>query len=137
LARTLVSSNFGRKPKARVATFVYNASKAHHMIPLILDQCFKTLDMVKVLVGRSKLVAMLPKYDNKTLLPFLIVVFYFLNVGAFFFANVGFSSFDQEDFIFGHVISNVDHLQGLLKTEFSLFCHLHVHPKDYKLFLTW
>jgi hypothetical protein len=74
--------------------FVYNASKVHHMITLILDQCFKTLDMVKVLVGRPKLAAMLPKYDNKTLLLFLILVFHFLNLGATLFANVGLSSFD-------------------------------------------
>lgn len=93
--------------------FVYSASKVHHMITLILDQCLKTLDMVKVLVGRPKLAAMLPKYNNKTLLPFLIVAFHFLNLGAIIFAFVGFSSFDQEDFIFGHLISNVDHLKGL------------------------
>jgi len=65
--------------------FVYNASNVHHMITLILDQCFKTLNMVMVLVGRSKLVIMLPKYDNKILLPFSIVTFYFFNLGAFFF----------------------------------------------------
>jgi cbb3-type cytochrome oxidase subunit 1 len=65
--------------------FVYNASKVHHMITLILNQCFKTLDMVMVLVGRSKLVVMLPKYDNKTLLPFSIVTFHFLNLGAIYF----------------------------------------------------
>ncbi len=94
LARTLASLDLGRKPKARVATFVYNAPKVHHMIPFILDQCFKTLDMVKVLAGRPKLADMLPKYDNKTLLPFLIVAFHFLNLGAILFANVRFSSFD-------------------------------------------
>jgi hypothetical protein len=43
---------------------IHSASKVLNMITLILDQCFKTLDMVKVLVGRRKLVAMLPKYDN-------------------------------------------------------------------------
>jgi len=70
--------------------------------------------MVTVVVGRSKLVVMLPKYDNKTLLPFLIVTFHFFESWSYyFFVDVGFSSFDQEDSIFGHVISNVDHLQGL------------------------
>jgi hypothetical protein len=85
--------------------------------------------MVKVLVGRPKLAPMLLKYDNKILLPFLIVAFHLLNLGVILFADVGFSSFEQEGFIFGHVISNVDHLQGLLKIELSLFYHLHVHPK--------
>ncbi len=33
-------------------------------------------------------------------------------------------------------MSNVDHLQGLLKIKLSLFCHFHVHP-NYKLPLTW
>jgi len=62
--------------------FVYNESKVHHMITFILNQCFKTFDMVTILVGISKLVVMLLKYDNKTLLPFSIVTFHFLNLGA-------------------------------------------------------
>ncbi len=39
-----------------VFTFSYNASKAHNMLALMLDLHFKSLDVVKVFVGRAKVI---------------------------------------------------------------------------------
>jgi hypothetical protein len=38
---------------------------------------------------------------------------------------------------YGLATSNEATLQGLLKNELSLFCHLHMKPKHYILPLTW
>jgi hypothetical protein len=46
----------------------FNVSKAHNMLVLILDQHFKSLDAMKVVVGRAKLIQMVVEYDTKTLM---------------------------------------------------------------------
>jgi hypothetical protein len=43
----------------------------------------------------------------------------------------------DEDSIFGPMASNESILQGLLKNELSLFCHLHVKLEHYLLPLNW
>jgi hypothetical protein len=43
----------------------------------------------------------------------------------------------DEDSIFGPIASNESILQGLLKNELSLFCHLHVKLEHYLLPLNW
>jgi hypothetical protein len=91
------------------STYVYSVSKVHNMITLMFDPHFKILDNVKVLVGRPKLATMVFEYD-KTLLPVLIIAFHFLNPRSTLFIDAKFSSFDLEDFIFGHVVSNVNNL---------------------------
>jgi hypothetical protein len=53
----------------------YNASKAHNMLALMLDPHFKSFDVVKTFVGREKVIQMVAKYNSKTLLPLLVVVF--------------------------------------------------------------
>jgi hypothetical protein len=57
----------------------YDASKAHNMLALMLDQQFKSFDVVKAFVEWAKVIQMVIEYDNKILLPFLMVVFQFLN----------------------------------------------------------
>jgi hypothetical protein len=53
----------------------YNASKAHNMLTLMVDLCFKSLDIMKTFVGREKMIQMVAKYDNKTLLPLMVATF--------------------------------------------------------------
>jgi hypothetical protein len=60
-------------------TFSYNASKAHNMLALMLDSHFKSFDVVKVFVGWAKVIQIVVKYDNKVLLPLLVVAFHFLH----------------------------------------------------------
>ncbi len=60
-------------------TSSYNSSMAHNMLALILDLWFKSLNVVKAFVGRAKMIQIVVEYDNKTLLPLLMVSFHFLN----------------------------------------------------------
>jgi hypothetical protein len=60
-------------------TFSYNASKAHNILALMLDSHFKSFDVVEVFVGHAKVIQIVAKYDNKILLPLLVVAFHFLN----------------------------------------------------------
>jgi hypothetical protein len=50
-------------------TSTYIASKAHNMLTLMLDPCFKSLDVVKGFVGRAKIIQMVAEYDNMSLMP--------------------------------------------------------------------
>lgn len=49
------------------------------MLALMLDQQFKSLEAVKAFVEWAKVIQMVIEYDNKILLPFLMVIFQFLN----------------------------------------------------------
>jgi hypothetical protein len=48
-------------------------------VALMLDSCFKSLDVVKTFVGWGRVIQVVVEYDNKTLLPILVVAFHFLN----------------------------------------------------------
>ncbi len=57
----------------------FSASKVHNMLVLILDPHFKSLDAMKVVVRRAKVIQMVVEYDTKTLMPLLVAAFRFLN----------------------------------------------------------
>jgi hypothetical protein len=110
----------------------YNANKVHNMLALMLDPRFKSFDVVKAFVGQEKMILMVVEYDNKTLLPLLVVTFQFLNPN--FDGLIEATQIDgDEDSIFGAVNT----LHELLINEINLFCHLHVKPKDSMPLLTW
>ncbi len=50
-------------------TFFYNASKVHNMLALMLDPCFKSLNVVKTFIRKTKMIQIVVEYDNKILLP--------------------------------------------------------------------
>jgi hypothetical protein len=74
------------------------------------------------------------EYDNKTLLPLLVVTFHFLNPTIDGMAEV---TLVDDDSIIGAMISNAATLHELLKNELGLFHHLHVKPKYLVLPLIW
>jgi len=45
----------------------------------MLDPHFKSFDAMKTFVGHAKVIQMMVEYDNKILLPLLVVAFQFLN----------------------------------------------------------
>jgi len=45
------------------------------MLVLILDPNFKSIDAIKVVVGRVKVIQMVVEYDTKTLMPLLVATF--------------------------------------------------------------
>jgi len=113
-----------------VFTSLYNASKAHNMLALMLDVHFKFLDVVKAFVGRAKVIQIVAEYDKKILLPLLVVTFHFLNPTIDGLAK---ATPIDDDSIFGAMISNVATLHELLKNELGLFHHSHVKPEDFVL----
>jgi hypothetical protein len=50
----------------------YENKKAHNMISLMLNITFKSLRIVSSFVGREQGVALVKKYDKKTLYPMLV-----------------------------------------------------------------
>jgi hypothetical protein len=111
----------------------YNANKVHNMLALVLDSHFKFVDVVKVFVRWEKMIQIIVEYDNKTLLPLLVVSFHFLNPTTNGFIKV--TPIDDGS-IFGAMTSNATALHKLLNNELGLVCHLHVKPKDFVLPLT-
>jgi len=109
-------------------------NKAHNMLALMLDLCFKFLDVVKTFVQWGKVTEMVAEYEIKSLMPLVVVTFHLQNpssinlIDALVVAN--------EDSIFGPMTSNKATLQRLLKNELSLFHHLHVKLEHYLLPLT-
>jgi hypothetical protein len=96
-------------------SFAYNSSKVHNMLALMLDSRFKFLDVVKTHVGQAKVIHMVAKHDSKVLMPLLLVVFLFQNLGIetpFELAIV-----DDDDSIFGVMTFNENTIHGLLKNE--------------------
>jgi hypothetical protein len=57
----------------------YNTTKVHNTLTLMFNSCFKFLDVVKTFVGWAKVIQMVAEYDNKILLPLLVIAFQFLN----------------------------------------------------------
>ncbi len=108
-------------------TYSYNVNKAHNMLTLMLDPCFKSLEVVKAFVGWANLIQIMVEYVSKTLLPLLVVAFHFLNPTS----NGMIVATSVDDSIFGAVTLNATIVHMLLKNELGLFCHLHVKPKDF------
>jgi hypothetical protein len=46
------------------------------------DLYFKSLDVVKGFVGRAKVIQMVAKYDNESLMPLLVAAFKIQNLGV-------------------------------------------------------
>jgi hypothetical protein len=59
----------------------YITTKAHNMLALMLDLHFKSLDVVKGFVGKAKVIQIVVKYDNKSLMPLLVATFKIQNMG--------------------------------------------------------
>jgi hypothetical protein len=88
---------------------------------------------MKEFVRWAKMIQIIVEYNNKNLLPLLVVFFHFLNPtinGLIEVAPI------DDDAIFGVMTSNATTLHKLLKNELHLFYHLHVKPKEFVLPLT-
>ncbi len=113
-------------------TSFYNTNQAHNMLTLMLDLCFKSLDVVKAFVGWANVIQIVVEYVNKTVLSLLVAAFHFLNSTS----NGLIVATPIDDSIFGAVTLNATIVHMLLKNELGLFCHLHVKPEDFVLPLT-
>lgn len=112
----------------------YSVSKAHNMLVLMLDLLFKSLNVVKTYVRRTKVIQIVTEYDIMTLLPLLVATFQFQNLNIV--SSIKPLVVDDES-IFGAMISNEIPLHGLLENELYLFQHLHVKLRDCLLALIY
>jgi hypothetical protein len=88
------------------------------MLTLMLDMCCKLLDVMKTFVGKAKVIQMVLEYDNKILMPLLVVAFLFLNHGIDGLVELT-PIVDNDNSIFGVLVtSNEVILQGLFKNDF-------------------
>ncbi len=62
-----------------ICIYLYNVNMAYNMLTLMLDMCCKLFDVMKTFVGRAKVIQTVVEYDNKILMPLLVVAFLFLN----------------------------------------------------------
>jgi hypothetical protein len=53
----------------------YIVAKVHNMLTLMLDPRFKSLDILKTFVGRTKVIHMVAEYDTKSLMLLLVAIF--------------------------------------------------------------
>jgi hypothetical protein len=60
----------------------YVTTKSHNMLALMLDLHFKSLNVVKGFVGRAKIIQMVARYDNKSLVPLLVATFKIQSMGV-------------------------------------------------------
>jgi hypothetical protein len=60
----------------------YIPNKAHNMLVLMLDTCFKCLNVVKAFVGRAKTMEKVAKYDTKSLMVLIVVAFHLQNLSS-------------------------------------------------------
>jgi hypothetical protein len=56
---------------------IYNVIKAHNMFAFMLNLWFKSLDVLKTYAGKAKVIHMVAKYDNTSLMPFWWLPFNF------------------------------------------------------------
>ncbi len=117
-------------------TSTYNACRAHNMLTLMLDPCFKSLDVVKTFIGQEKVIQMVVEYDSKTLRTLLVVIYQFLNMNSNGLTKTTPVDGDK-DSIFTVVISNEVTLHELLINELNLFRDLHAKLEDSMMPLTW
>jgi hypothetical protein len=61
-------------------TSIYDDTKVCNMLALILDPRFKSLDVLKTFIENAIVIQMMAKYDNKNLMPLLVIFFQFLNL---------------------------------------------------------
>jgi hypothetical protein len=54
---------------------IFDPQNVHNMIPIMLDPCFKSLQVVENYVGHGKVIHFAFKYDAKTMIPLLMICF--------------------------------------------------------------
>ncbi len=57
----------------------FDSYQVHNMLALMLDPCFKSLQVVKSFVGHGDVIRLLTKYDVKEVIPLLMTLFDQLN----------------------------------------------------------
>jgi hypothetical protein len=95
------------------------------------------LDILKAFVGRAKVIHMVVEYDTKNLMPLITNGYSSIsnpNVNGTIERTI---VDDDEKSIFGVMTSNEVTLQGLLRNELTLICHLSMKLKDIILPLIW
>jgi hypothetical protein len=91
------------------------------MLALMLDPQFKGLEYMLQYVGVAKAKQVVQEYDTKVLIPYLIKVHKFLNLGG---APSTALDHVPSNILFGAPTSAEEACEGILIAELSLFRHL-------------
>ncbi|KAG0573230.1 hypothetical protein KC19_VG160100 [Ceratodon purpureus] len=113
---------------------VFNESKAHNMLALMLDPRFKGLECIIEYIGVAKAKEIVQSYDKAVLIPFLIKVHKVLNPGGI---PAPAPAPRSSNVLFGDAASTEEACEGILTAELSLFRRLTVVPADAEKPLTW
>jgi hypothetical protein len=103
----------------------FDFHQVHNMLALMLDPCFKTLQVVENYVGRENVIHLLVEYDVKEIIPFLMTIFEWLNptIEAKVIATPcdAFANEGDEENMFGVGTSMKKSSHALVSEELSLF----------------
>jgi hypothetical protein len=109
--------------------------QAHNMLALMLDPRFKGLEYVIDYVGVAKAKQVVQEYDKKVLIPYLVKVHKFLNLGG---SPATTLEPVPSNNLFGAPASIEEAYEGILIVELSLFRRLSVvHPEAEQPFTWW
>jgi hypothetical protein len=86
------SKSFGKTCKNKWYMLSFQKTKAHSMLCMILNPCYKGLGLNIQFVGKERTLQIAAEYDHQVLLPFLIFAYNFLNpsdagIGSFSFIS--------------------------------------------------
>jgi len=119
---------------------VYDKRKAHNIISLMLNPTYENLHMVFSFVGKEQGVALVEKYDRKSLYPMLVKChghFDHLVRSKTNYANYNFFYHDCSLDIFEQIASTSEPVKKFVKRELLIFKRYQLDVKDIKCPLQW
>ncbi len=111
----------------------YIIVKAHNMLAIMLDTCFKNMKVIWDFVGDSLALQVVAEYDVKIMYPLLVQAYLHLNLVKAVMKSV----VVEDDNFFGQNIFNDDAIMSTVRNELHLFHQLNVGPVEIKNLLQW
>ncbi len=112
----------------------YIVAKAHNMLAIMLDPCFKNMKIMWDFVGDSLALQVVAKYDAKIVYPLLVQTYLHLNLVK---VVVKLVIVEDDDNFFRQNIFNDDAIMSIVRNEMHLFHRLSVGPMEIKNPLQW
>jgi hypothetical protein len=108
-------------------------AKAHNMLAIMFDPCFKNMKIIWDFVGDSLTLQVVAEYDVKIVYPLLVQTYLHLNPMKAIMKPV----VVENDNFFGQNIFNDDAIMSTVRNESHLFHRLNVGPVEIKNPLQW
>ncbi len=88
------------------------------MLVITLDPCFKNMKFIQNYMGNIVVVDVVVEYDVKVVHPLLLYVYFHLNLVK---ALIDPTTFEDDNYFFGHIIYVDDAIISTLKNELQIF----------------